>query len=97
MQGDFERTSAFFSSIQWAVYCWNTEETLKREKDIPKKAHWVKVLVNTIPTHECSIVTALAKLQFSGLELVTMSRERAGWHDLMVRPYVVASLEPFLH
>lgn len=48
MQREFDRPAAYFSSIQWAVYCWNNEETKKQEKDIPKKAYWVKALVSRV-------------------------------------------------
>ena len=81
MQRGFERTAAFFSSMQWAVYCWNREETQTREKDIPKKAHWVKALVSAIPTDERSIVATPASLVNSQLQLVKISWKCDGRHD----------------
>ncbi len=46
MQREFDRSSAFFSSVHWCIYCWNTEETGKRMEELPNQAHWVKALVS---------------------------------------------------
>ena len=46
LQKESEIWGALFSSFQWAIYCWNLEETRKQAANVPAQGQWQQSLVS---------------------------------------------------